>query len=85
MYTRKLILTENSFQLRCDAFYRPKKKNVIALALALELDNKTSKTLIKKAGCILTGANKFDLVIRYCFETEFMIYLKSTLFLRSRG
>lgn len=55
-------------KLRCDPDYKPKKKNVCALALALELDNKTSKQLIKKAGYILTSASKFDLTIRYCFE-----------------
>jgi O-acetyl-ADP-ribose deacetylase len=55
-------------KLRCDYSYKPKKKNVCALAIALKLDNATAKQLIKKAGYILTSASKFDLVIRYCFE-----------------
>lgn len=57
-------------KLRCDSTYKPKKKIVVALALALELDNKSSKKLIKKAGYILSGANKFDVIIRYCIENE---------------
>jgi len=48
--------------------YKPSKKNVCALALALELDSKTSKQLIKRAGYILTSGSKFDLMIRYCIE-----------------
>lgn len=57
-------------KLRSDRLYKPKKKNVIALALALHLDNPTSKKLIKKAGYILTSSSKFDLVIRYCIEHQ---------------
>ena len=57
-------------KLRCDKTYKPKKTCVAALVLALELDNKTSKTLIKKAGYILSSANKFDVVIRYCIENK---------------
>ena len=36
-------------KLRCDVNYKPKKKIVCALALALELDNATCKKLVKKA------------------------------------
>lgn len=55
-------------KMRCNDDYKPKKKVVCALVLALELDNATSKRLIKKAGYILTSASKFDLTIRYCIE-----------------
>jgi hypothetical protein len=57
-------------KLRCNRDMKPKKKVVCALAIALKLDQKTSKTFIKKAGYILTSANKFDLVIRYCLENK---------------
>jgi hypothetical protein len=72
-------------KIRCNPYYKPKKKNVIALALALELDNKTSKTFIKKAGYILTGANKFDVVIRYCLENGIYDLYKVNLMLEGRG
>lgn len=57
-------------KLRGDKNYKPKKKVVCALALALELDTPTCKKLVKKAGYILTSASKFDLVIRYCIENK---------------
>ena len=70
VYKRANLDRKYFSKLRCDNTYKPRKKNVVALALALELDNKTSKTLIKKAGYILSGANKFDVAIRYCIENE---------------
>lgn len=50
--------------------YKTSKKTVCALALALKLDAKTSKQLIKRAGYILTSGSKFDLIIRYCIENR---------------
>ena len=63
-------------KLRSDINYKPKKKIVCALALALELDNPTCKKLVKKAGYILTSASKFDLVIRYCIENQIYDVMK---------
>lgn len=68
---KKAFLDRKYFsKLRCDVNYKPKKKNVIALALALQLDNATCKKFVKKAGYILTGSSKFDLTIRYCIENK---------------
>ena len=72
-------------KLRCDKHYKPKKKNVVALALALELDNSTSKKLIKKAGYILTGSNMFDVVIRYCIENKIYNIIQVNTMLEERG
>ncbi len=63
-------------KLRSDKNYKPKKKIVCALVLALELDNSTCKKLVKKAGYILTSASKFDLVIRYCIENKIYDLMK---------
>ena len=57
-------------KLNTNPDYKPSKKNVCALAIALHLDNATAKQLIKKAGYILTSASKLDLVLRFCFENE---------------
>ncbi len=68
---QKAFLDRKFFsKMRCDIHYKPKKKNVCALALALELDQPTSKTFIKKAGYILSSSNTFDLVIRYCINNK---------------
>jgi hypothetical protein len=71
--------------LRSDIYYKPKKKIVCALALALELDNPTCKKLVKKAGYILTSASKFDLVIRYCIENKIYNLMKVNEMLYDMG
>lgn len=48
--------------------YIPSKRNVIALAFALKLDQKESKNFIKRAGYILTHGLAFDRVILSCFD-----------------
>ena len=72
-------------KLRSDIYYKPKKKIVCALALALELDNPTCKKLVKKAGYILTSASKFDLVIRYCIENKIYNLMKVNEMLYDMG
>lgn len=46
---------------------RPTKRNVCAIAIALELNYKDCKALVKSAGYIL-NRDPFDLVIRYCID-----------------
>jgi len=68
---KKAFLDRRYFsKLRNNINYKPSKKNVCALALALELSNAEAKQLIKKAGYILSSTKKYDLVIRYCFENK---------------
>ena len=85
VYQRANIDRKLFSKIRCNKNYKPKKKNVIALALALRLDNPTSKVLIKKAGYILSGANMFDVVIRYCIENEIYDLIEVNRMLYEKG
>ena len=48
--------------------YRPKKETAVALAIGMRLNSKDTDTLLERAGFILSGSSKFDLIIRYCIE-----------------
>lgn len=85
VYKRANLDRKYFSKLRSNASYKPKKKIVCALALALELDNATCKKLVKKAGYILTSASKFDLVIRYCIENKIYDIMKVNEILYGMG
>jgi len=48
--------------------YKPKKKTVTALVLALELPYNEALEMFGKAGYYLTSSNRFDLVVEFCIE-----------------
>lgn len=85
VYKRANLDRKYFSKLRSNSNYKPKKKIVCALALALELDNATCKKLVKKAGYILTSASKFDLVIRYCIENKIYDIIKVNQILYDMG
>ena len=70
VYKRALMDRKLFSKLISDRGYRPSKKMVCRLALALHLDAKDSKSFIKRAGFILTSGSVFDLTIRYCIENN---------------
>jgi predicted metal-dependent peptidase len=75
VYKRALMDRKLFSKLISDRGYKPSKKMVCRLALALHLDAKDSKSFIKRAGFILTSGSVFDLTIRYCIENNiFDIY-----------
>ncbi|HYK73481.1 MAG TPA: hypothetical protein VEV44_10265 [Pseudoneobacillus sp.] len=50
--------------------YRPRKNTIIALALALELNNKETDKLLSSAGYSLSDSDTTDLVIQFCLEKK---------------
>ena len=52
-------------KIRTDSYYRPSKKTVIALAVALELTLPETDDLLKRAGFALSHSQKFDVIVEY--------------------
>ncbi len=57
-------------KIRTNPTYRPGKNTVIALSLALELNNKETEKLLGSAGYSLSESDTFDLVIQFCLEKK---------------
>ena len=57
-------------KIRCNNNYIPRKKVIIKLGIALELDKNNFKKLLKSAGYSLTDNNNRDLIISYCLENN---------------
>ena len=57
-------------KIRSDQNYRPSKKTVLSLCLALELDEEKTGELLGSSGYVLSDSNTFDLIIRFCLEKE---------------
>lgn len=54
-------------KIRSDKNYHPSKNTVIALGLALNLNEDEIVSLLNSASYYLPMNNKFDLIIRFCF------------------
>ena len=70
VYKRAHIDRRHFSKIRSDRNYKPTLSTVVAFVLALRLDEKQSKVMIKSAGYILNSRSEFSLVIRYCIENR---------------
>lgn len=55
-------------KIRCHEDYIPKKKTIIALAIALRLNMDDTKDLLASAGLLLANNNKADVIVAFCIE-----------------
>ena len=65
VYKRAGLSKQHFSKIRNNPNYRPTKATAVALAIALELDIKTTEDLLKRAGYALGNSSKFDLIVRF--------------------
>jgi len=65
LYKRAHMSRQLFSRIRSDADYRPAKKTVLALAIALKLSLDETKSLLERAGFALSHASKRDVIVEY--------------------
>jgi hypothetical protein len=70
IYKRAGIDRRHFSKIRSSSDYRPKKNTVIALGLALKLDEEEFHQLLESGGYSLSESDTSDLVIKFCLDKK---------------
>lgn len=57
-------------KIRCNTAYKPSKKTVLALAIALKLSLDETVDLLARAGFALSPSSKADLIVEFCIANQ---------------
>jgi O-acetyl-ADP-ribose deacetylase (regulator of RNase III) len=68
VYKRANVDRKLFSKIRCSEDYIPKKKTIMALAIALRLNLDDTRDLLASAGLALTNNSKTDVIVRFCIE-----------------
>ena len=70
VYKRANVDRKLFSKIRCNEGYIPKKRTIIALAIALQLNIDDTRDLLASAGFALTNNSKSDVIASFCIENE---------------
>ena len=68
VYKRANVDRKLFSKIRCSEDYTPKKKTILALAIALQLNLDETKDLLASAGWMLADNNRSDMIVSFCIE-----------------
>ena len=68
VYKRANVDRKLFSKIRCSEDYIPKKKTIVALAIALRLNLDDTRDLLASAGLMLTNNSKADVIVSFCIE-----------------
>ena len=68
VYKRANVDRKLFSKIRCSENYIPKKKTIVALAIALRLNLDDTEDLLAGAGLMLTNNSKADVIVTFCIE-----------------
>ena len=70
VYKRANVDRKLFSKIRCNEGYIPKKRTIIALAIALQLNIDDTRDLLASAGFALTNNSRSDVIVSFCIENE---------------